>query len=108
MLARATRQSMFGTEQRQRKGQAHARKRFGQRDDVGREAHILEAEEAAGAPAAGLDVVDDQQRAVTLGDLRRCARSHSGEAALRPPSPCTVSTRIAAGASRPLDGSDRR
>src|SRR3546814_691664 len=35
-------------------------------------------------------------------------RSHAGDATLSPPSPCTVSTRLAAGASTPLHGSARR
>src|SRR3546814_384902 len=44
--------------------QAHARQRLGERDDVRSDPHPLEGEEAAGTPAAGLNVVDDEQAAV--------------------------------------------
>src|SRR3546814_38853 len=40
--------------------------------------------------------------------MRAICRSHSGEATFSPPSPWTVSTTMAAGASIPLEGSLRR
>src|SRR5690606_37823831 len=54
--------------ERHREGQAHAGERLGERHDVGLDAGALEAEERAGAAAAGLDVVDDEQRAVPACD----------------------------------------
>ena len=55
-------------DQQRRERQAEARERLRQRDDVRLDAHLLEREEGAGAADAGLDVVDDQQRAVLLGE----------------------------------------
>ena len=57
-----------------RERQAETRQGLRQGDDVGDDAGRLEAEEGAGTAAAGLDVVDDQQRAVLLGD--RGDRAH--------------------------------
>ena len=59
----------FRTEQGQRERQAHARQRLRHGDDVGREAHAFEAEEIAGPAYARLNVIDDHQRAMALGDV---------------------------------------
>ena len=45
--------------------------RFRQANDIGLDAGILEGEELAGAPAARLNVIDDQQRAAALGQRRK-------------------------------------
>ena len=51
---------------------------LGHRDRVGGDAGVLEGEPLPRAPRAGLDLVDDQQRAVLLGE-----RARSREVALR-------------------------
>src|SRR3546814_20811885 len=55
-------------------GQAHSRERLREGDDVRLDAHLLEGEEAAGAPAARLNVVDDQQAAVLVRELLHAAQ----------------------------------
>ena len=61
---------MLRTDQQQRHGQAEAGYGFGQGDEVGDDAGAFETEERAGAAAAGLDIVHDQQSAVQLGQMR--------------------------------------
>src|SRR5690606_3603297 len=61
-----------------REGQAEAAEGFGQGDDVRLDAHLLEAEEGAGAAATGLDVVDDQQHVVLAADLFQLAHPVGG------------------------------
>ncbi len=56
-------------EQRQCHRQTVAADRLRQRDDVGRDAGDLEGEERAGAAAAHLDVVDDQQDVASLAQI---------------------------------------
>ncbi len=97
----------LGPEQGERERQAHAGQRFRHGDDVGREAHALEAEEAAGAAAAGLDIVDDQQRAVTLGNVGDRAQPFRRRG-IEPAFALHRLDENAAGASSPLDGSDSR
>ena len=47
--------------------------RLGQRDDVGRDAAVLEGEHHSCSPEAALDLVEDQNRAGAIGDAsRRC------------------------------------
>ncbi len=53
--------------------QTEARQRLGQGDDVRLDAHFLEAEEAAGTAATGLDVVDDQQHPVLAAEFFQLA-----------------------------------
>src|SRR3546814_7004817 len=67
----------FGAEQGQREGQAHARQRLRLGDDVGGETHAFEAEEGAGAAAARLNIVDDEQRAMRLRERR--SEEHTSE-----------------------------
>ncbi len=59
---------MLGLQKRQSEGQTHARKRFRLSDDVGVKAELFERKERARAPAPGLDVIEDEQRAVFFGD----------------------------------------
>src|SRR3546814_8096645 len=47
-------------------------------DLVGGEAHILEAEKAARAGEAGMDVIDDQQRAMRFRNVRDPAQTFGG------------------------------
>ncbi len=60
------------------KRQTKAAERLGQGDDVGLDAHFLEAEEAAGTAATGLDIVDDQQHVVLAADLFQFAHPVGG------------------------------
>src|SRR5690606_15754795 len=55
-------------DERQGERKPKARKRLGHGDDVGLEARPLETEEPARAADAGLDVVDDEERARALGE----------------------------------------
>jgi hypothetical protein len=52
-----------------RKRQTETAQGLRQADDIGLDAGRLEAEERAGAAAADLDVVDDQQYVVSLENL---------------------------------------
>src|SRR5690554_1082339 len=60
------------------KGQTEAAEGLGKGDDVGLDAHFLEAEESAGTAAAGLDVIDDQQHVVLAAQLLQLAHPVSG------------------------------
>ncbi len=59
-----------GPDQQDRQRQPVPRQRLRQRHEIGVDAGLLEAEERAGAPAPGLDVIDHQQRPVVPGDRR--------------------------------------
>src|SRR5690606_2730429 len=54
----------LAAEQGDRKRQAHAAERLGQRHDVGRQPCLFETEKGAGTAAARLDIVDDEQHAM--------------------------------------------
>ena len=60
-----------GAERDERADREPAADALRDRDRVGRDAGVLEGEPLPGAPGAGLDLVDDQQRAVPLGELAR-------------------------------------
>ncbi len=51
-----------------------AAERLGERHDVGRHPGVLIGEQVAGAPHAGLHFVEDQQRAVLVGELAQLAQ----------------------------------
>ena len=61
-------------DQQQGHRQAETADGFGEADQVRLDAEILETEEAAGASAAGLDIVHDQQRAAAGGDAPQTAQ----------------------------------
>ena len=65
-----------GDERADREAAADA---LGDRDRVGGDALVLEGEPLPRAPGAGLDLVDDQQRAVPLGDFARRAEEPLGQ-----------------------------
>ena len=60
-----------GAEGDQRADREAAADALRDRDRVGRDAGVLEGEPLPRAPGAGLDLVDDEQRAVALGELAR-------------------------------------
>src|SRR5690625_2455233 len=64
----------LGPHEGERHRQAVAADRLRQRDDVRHDAGLLEAEEVAGAAAAHLDVVDDEQDLVALAQVRQAAQ----------------------------------
>ena len=95
---------MLRPDQQQRDGQAEAGQRLGQRDKIRNDAGIFKTEERPRTPTAGLDIVHDQESAVLLRKTRyppQPRRRCRVQAAFY-----LVSSRIAAGASRPLDGSE--
>ncbi len=57
------------------------------RDRVGRDAGVLEGEPLTRAAGAGLDLVDDEQRAVALGEFARGREVSLGQVDRRPPRP---------------------
>src|SRR5690606_16539450 len=59
---------VFWFEQDHGKRQPETRQRFGQGDDVRRNAGLFETEERAGAAAASLNVVNDEQNAMAAAD----------------------------------------
>src|SRR5699024_11122279 len=63
-----------GAEEDDGQGLPGAAERLGEADDVGFQTHLLEGEEGAGAPAADLDVVDDDEDAVLLAHLEEAAQ----------------------------------
>ncbi len=83
-----------------------ARERLADDHDVGPDALVLEGEELAGAAETGLDLVDDEQCVVLLGDLAQPLAGSPRAATTMPASPWMGSTRTAAtfGVHGRLDG----
>ena len=76
-----------GAEGDQRADREPAADALRDRDRVGRDAGVLEGEPLPRAPGAGLDLVDDQQRAVPLGELARGLQVALGQVDARRPRP---------------------
>ncbi len=69
--------------------------RFGQADQIGLQAIMLEGKHPPGAAKPGLDFIDDQQRAPFAADRLRPMQIF-GLPGVTPPSPCTTSRITAA------------
>ncbi len=80
----------------QRAHRESAAEALGQADDVGLDAGMLDREPLAGAAEAGLDLVDDQQRAALAAQPLRPSVRKSGVPTLTPLSPWTTSRMTAA------------
>ena len=90
----------------QRADRQPVREPLRERHGVRLHAEPLPREERAGPPHAGLHLVEDEQRAVLVGERRARARGTRGCAGWMPPSPCTGSRRMHAVSSSTAAASD--